>query len=65
MMLNWINADEKTPSNSKNVLGWIAPYGIVKDGEVEPVHYDNDDWYDLAGRTCTVTHWMPLPEPPL
>lgn len=63
-MSEWISVDDKIPAGGEGVFGWIAPYGIIKGGVAEPVTYECGDWYDLAGRTCTVTHWMPLPAPP-
>ena len=62
---DWINSDHRLPVNSVdapsgNVYGWIAPYGVVKNGVCELVHFDGSDWYDEDSRTCTVTHWKPM-----
>ena len=42
------------------VIGWIAPFGIVEDGEQDFVTFDGSEWRDRAGRTCTVTHWKKI-----
>ena len=60
----WISVDDELPKNKTFVLGWVAPHGIVKSGTAEPVIKIGKDWYDMGDRTCTVTHWMPLPAPP-
>ena len=60
----WISVDNNPPKTKTFVLGWVAPHGIVKSGGTEPVIKIGSDFYDMGDRTCTVTHWMPLPEPP-
>ena len=59
----WISVEEKLPEAHKNVLVYMTtPIGWWK---VEI------DWLDEQGWVCsadsewhTITHWMPLPEPP-
>lgn len=63
-MSEWVNAEGRLPNEEIEVIAWIAPHGIVKSGNAENAVVYGGKWYDRAGRTCTVTHWMPLPEPP-
>ena len=59
----WISVSERLPENGSNVLG----YSYDEDGSrIFPANYDNGWWHDCFFniRIITVTHWMPLPEPP-
>jgi hypothetical protein len=64
----WIDVNNEQPVIKRcevaEVYGWIAPYGSVSNGVEEVVKFDGIEWYDMAGRTCTVTHWKPKSEPP-
>jgi hypothetical protein len=64
----WIIVNDDLPvikrCETVEVYGWIAPYGYVSNGVEDIVKFDGDEWYDIAGRTCTVTHWKPKSEPP-
>lgn len=67
----WISVDEKLPHMA-------APYiGGPKAARVIGFHHWVGEcrfeetfkkripvWKNSLGRRCTVTHWMPLPEPP-
>ena len=61
--MNWISVKDRLPENTDEVLvcfiGW-------DDLQFQSVMYlENGDWYNEHGDPCyTVTHWMPLPEPP-
>lgn len=64
-MTDWISVDDRLPVNDVDsycgdVWGWITPFGVVKNGVAELVHFDGSDWYDQDSRTCTVTHWKPI-----
>ena len=58
----WISVDDKLPATRKTVLIYDEYEGVSTG------YYDSDyakfrsieDTY----RTCNVTHWMPLPDPP-
>ena len=63
-MSKWIRVEDRLPDNDVKIIGWIAPYGVVKNGIAELVVYENKNFYDAAWRTCTVTHWMTLPKEP-
>ena len=58
----WIPVSDSLPKECHAVL-------ICKDGDETGYGYRlNNDWYEenelLAAYNITVTHWMPLPEPP-
>ena len=71
--MEWISVKERLPENTG-----VAPEVIVhtKTGEVTVGWFDKTDreWWILSedidyGEMCvsfdSVTHWMPLPEPPM
>ena len=69
----WIPVDEKKPKSMANkVLVYLDHEDLV--GYIGFGHYEKfqgeEMWYDLehneqfSKRGYTVTHWMPLPEPP-
>jgi hypothetical protein len=56
----WISVEDRLPEERQNVLvhyvdGWM-PIAFLLGGK----------WYQSGGETSwvSVTHWMPLPEPP-
>lgn len=62
-MPRWISVEERLPEAHKNVLVYVT----------NPIGWWNVeiDWMDEQGWVCsadsewhTITHWMPLPEPP-
>lgn len=67
-MSEWIKCSERLPEEQIEVLVWYEGTGMVP-GSIGIDHLAKDrfengaplTWY-LAGDT--VTHWMPLPEPP-
>ena len=57
-MSGWINVNVKMPDDDETVM-------IAVDGETWMGFRDGDyGWRDITSGRCTVTHWMPLPEPP-
>ena len=56
----WISVEERLPEHMDDVLTWVR--GLVEIG----CYDENDECWELY--TCvgdgSVTHWMPLPEPP-
>lgn len=65
--MNWINVKDRLPENGQCVLVIIykenkywEPFTCDYDGGFyDPMDdLSNEDWSD------TVSHWMPLPEPP-
>ena len=66
MNQNWISITEKLPEVYKEVLF------VKTDGEILIAYYYKDEYgYGYveselrAYRLCDMTHWMPLPEPPV
>lgn len=54
----WISVKDRLPEKKGDYIAY------TKDGIVWPYWFD-DVWFDTLGyATDTVTHWMPLPEPP-
>lgn len=51
----WVSVDERLPEESMTVITCNA------EGEVDTDYYG---YYSLGFSDKTVTHWMPLPEPP-
>ena len=71
----WIPVTERLPeempeNKGKKVIGCIVahdPYGNGKlKSQFRQRQYDkySNKWYWAKIGGCTVTHWMPLPEPP-
>ena len=61
--VRWIPVEERLPKLFQPVI--VCRNG--KDGKpmVEAGSMDHNGWWKVYGtRTKTVTHWMPLPEPP-
>ena len=55
----WVPTAERLPERFQPVIV------CRKDGKVETGWRDVNDWWRVYGtRVKTVTHWMPLPEPP-
>lgn len=63
----WIPATERLPKYGDWVLG-IGPkngyYVCEYRGMSHFVYGGDSPWFSAKGRAITVTHWMPLPEPP-
>lgn len=58
----WIPCSERLPKVCKDTsyLSYIPSFGAV---DIADYHPDVDEW-TFMGLPITVTHWMPLPEPP-
>lgn len=70
-MSEWISVEDKTPRTGRGCIGWLVDvednegdYGFViyeeKDGEF--LEHTGEIYQSIYGKT--VTHWIPLPEPP-
>ena len=63
----WIPVTERLPGYGDWVLG-IGPkhgYHVCEYRGITHFPYSGDiPWFSAKGRTLTITHWMPLPEPP-
>ena len=62
-MAEWINVKDRLPEDENHVLAAArnkrGEYNIVK------AYYSHDLQTWAAGMNSNVTHWMPLPEPPV
>lgn len=58
----WIPCSERLPESCTDAtyLAYVPSFGAV---DIADYHPDVDEW-DFMGLPVTVTHWMPLPEPP-
>lgn len=56
-MPRWIPVEGRLPAKSKTVL-------VVADGMVDIACFSENGWGLYTLECCTITHWMPLPEPP-
>jgi hypothetical protein len=56
----WISVNDRLPEDGQSVLVHYV------DGWMPVAHLLNGKWYQSGGETSwlSVTHWMPLPEPP-
>lgn len=68
---HWISVTERLPKDEKDVLAY---YGFKHDGVLSDQRFigtlcyfrfdPNPHWQHEGQGKLTVTHWMPLPEPP-
>lgn len=60
--MRWIPCSERMPKVCKDTSyqSYIPSFGAV---DIADYHPDVDEW-TFMGLPITVTHWMPLPEPP-
>lgn len=68
--MNWISVKDRLPLCSGRYLAFIPYYYHEGSGEVVICYFDGTNtWYDndcvKTFREGDVTHWMPLPEPPM
>ena len=70
--MEWISVKDRLPERNVEIL----TYAIVREeyknlvlGEIEPQYYVNklydDDNFLEDDFTRKITHWMPLPDPPI
>lgn len=74
MMLNWISVDDRIPELEKPVLLFSETKdtftGFLRKTSEDDIHFcignEYTSWdYMFNPDIGTITHWMPLPEPPL
>ena len=61
-MDKWISVDDELPSHKGRFIGYDEFYGSV--GEV---YWDGESWWEFVDDQkddCSITHWIPLPDPP-
>ena len=61
----WVSVKDRMPNDGQDVLAYLYN---GEETRIAPFNYDKGTWYDCV-MNCTVainsiTHWMPLPEPP-
>lgn len=64
-MRDWIRVEDESPDK---VFDWVL---VFADGAMCTMAYTSKNgFYEVYGNTCgniaaeSITHWMPLPEPP-
>lgn len=60
--MEWIETKKQMPKNIEPVMVWIPALGNIAHGFTH-----NGTWYYVGQSSRiknTVSHWMPLPEPP-
>jgi len=67
-MKNWIDSKIEKPENADEVLVFAPDCKVMGSILIGRYYDDTDTWtvYDFRDSKLneTVTHWMPLPEPP-
>ena len=66
-VLQWIPVTERLPDMHVEVLVCTEDYGKTELGFLTDAVWDGAGWLETWERKtylATVTHWMPLPEPP-
>ena len=65
----WISVDERLPSDEeqRDEYGELVPFLVCEKDTTYPYRafYDGKEWGDGLMRIRGITHWMPLPEPPI
>lgn len=63
-MGEWINVEDMLPDLGQNVLT-VGPKGSMETTYYRGLlHVRRDKWRWKHNGVKTITHWMPLPEPP-
>ena len=60
----WISVDDRLPEDDSDVLAYLS---IGEESRICPANYAKSVWFDCIFNmpvTESVTHWMPLPQPP-
>lgn len=69
-MSEWISVKDKLPEDERNVLAYYGfnrgdgDLGMRFIGVLSYFAFDQNRHWQHEGIGLTVTHWMPLPEPP-
>ena len=61
MLAKWISVKDRLPEEEKEVLCYL---GNALGKGIVVAFRRHGDWYFDGWKCPTVTHWMPLPEPP-
>lgn len=72
MEMNWISVEDKVPENNQRVLAYCGKTKKYFVGSVMSYQFSDGVYWRHEGAkgamyavTSKVTHWMPLPEPPV
>lgn len=60
----WISVDDKLPEDDSDVLAYLR---IGEESRICPANYAKGMWFDCIFNTPvteSITHWMPIPQPP-
>ena len=60
----WISVDDRLPQDDSDVLAYLS---IGEESRICPANYAKGVWFDCIFDmpvTESVTHWMPMPQPP-
>ena len=60
----WISVDDRLPEDDSDVLAYLR---IVEGSRICQANYANGMWFDWIFNTPvteSITHWMPMPQPP-
>jgi len=65
--MEWISVEDRLPEINRDVLGYMD---ISEDGQsgddIHVAHYNKSFGWCVSGFTMQcITHWMPLPDPPV
>ena len=61
----WIKVEHELPPLKTHVIGYVVNLFGRKQNYVSEVYFSSQQkWLMEENYECTVTHWMPLPEPP-
>lgn len=65
-MAEWISVKKRLPKTNRRVLVYIPElFNNIQTAFYARYWSENDeDWHEEWSTNMTVTHWMPLPEPP-
>ena len=73
--MKWISVDDRLPEENQEIVMFGRSYSMenyVSTGEFGGVHSNGPCWLEYPGDAdgcldimSDVTHWMPLPEPPI
>lgn len=68
-MTEWISVEDSLPKHDV-IIGWVrlsTDYWAARDGFINPILTPNGYtfWMNEHHIALPVTHWMPLPDPPV
>ena len=60
----WVSVDDELPEDDSDVLAYLR---IGEESRICPANYAKGMWFDWIFNTPvteSITHWMPIPQPP-